>query len=501
MNSSFIEKFKFLLPSTLDIFFITILLFVIVYDSGAHILKDADTGFHIMTGRYIIDNLTFPRGDIFSYTVPGQEWIPFSWGTGVVFALIDSIAQLNGVVLISAIIILATLFISYCLLRHWQINFFLTVLSMLLLTCLTTVHWLARPHLFTIFFTMLTFYLLELGKDNKKYYYFIPFIMLLWVNFHPGFISGFFLLSLYFIGNILELLLSKNNDNKKALKDTLKYIFITGIGSLVLTLINPYGYKLYFYIYKTLTSSWIVNATREYYSPNFHGTLAIIVYAITLLIIIIVSFNSKEKPLDLPKILVLLFWTHLSLFSIRNIAIFAVVASPCFALILQRYLDDNNKIKFLDKADTKFIKIESILKYHTWPLVLILLLFIISINGGYLFNNKILNCYFSNNYIPVKAMDYYIKHPIKGNMFNEDNWGGFIIYAYPKIKVFMDGRLDMYQQDFLGKYQQIVMTKDGWQEQLDTYNVKWILFSNNTVFHNILKNSPEWKIHYTDNLS
>lgn len=500
MNSVSQSKLRYFLPSIVDIFFVTILLFVVFVDAGFKLLRDADTGFHIMTGRYVLENHWVPVQDIFSYTVVGQKWFAFSWGTGFLYSIMDKFAGLNGVVLLTLLLILGTLFIIYRLLMHWNANFFVITLSITLVTCLTTVHWLARPHIFTMFFTALVFYFLELAKEKKFYYYLIPPVMIFWVNVHPGFISGFFMIALYFVGNLVELILNKNEKLKDTFISRLKALVLIGIISVLCTMLNPYGPELYIYIYKTLTSSWIVNATHEYFSPNFHNTMGVIVYALILLLLILMSLNNTRRVLDFPKIFVLLLWIHLSLFAVRNIALFAVIGVPCLALLMQDLLDKRPWPLF-EKLNNSFMDIEKSLKYHFWPVFLFVILLIIALNNGYLLDKKVMNCRFSEEYIPVKALEYVKNNPIKGNMLNQDNWGGYIIYAHPDLKVFMDGRLDMYQQEFLGEFQMIIDARPGWQNGLDKYNVRWVLFGNNTYMHNILDNSPDWKVYYTDDVA
>ena len=474
------SKLRLFVPSLLDVFFLLVLLYIFFVDRDAHLLKDADTGFHIMIGRFFLENGHVPVQDIFSFTVPGKEWVAFSWGTGLIFALMDSIMQLNGVVLICILLILVTLYITYKLLMKWKINFFIIALSIFALTSLTSIHWLARPHLFTIFLTCLTFYLLELAKDNNKYYYPIPIIMMIWVNMHPGFISGFFLLILYLVGNLIELLMTKDQDDVITYNKRLKTLGIILIASFLLTLLNPYGLSSYYYIYDTLKSSSIVNLTLEYHSPNFHGTYAVIVFEFLIIAFIFIAFRIKNKVLDMPKILVLLLWTHLALFALRNIAIFAVIAIPCFALTLQTYLNEL-KLKRFEILSNNFLTVEKSLNYHLWPILVVCFIVFCSLTN-YKVNDKLLvNCQFSERYLPVKAMKYLENNPLKGNMFNLDNWGGYIIYSYPQIKVFMDGRLDMYQQDFIAEYQKVTRVTPEWEDILDKYKVDWILISNNTL--------------------
>ena len=57
------------LPSLTDAAFLVPLLFLFVRLSGGHfLLGDGDTGWHLRTGEWILQNGRVPDRDIFSYT-------------------------------------------------------------------------------------------------------------------------------------------------------------------------------------------------------------------------------------------------------------------------------------------------------------------------------------------------------------------------------------------------------------------------------------------------
>src|SRR6476661_7036155 len=46
---------------------------------------------------------------------------------------------------------------------------------------------------------------------------------------------------------------------------------------------------------------------------------------------------------------------------------------------------------------------------------------------------------------PVKAVEYIQSHHLSGNMLNEYDYGGYLIWALPEHPVFIDGRADLYE--------------------------------------------------------
>src|SRR5205814_8817890 len=65
-------------------------------------------------------------------------------------------------------------------------------------------HWLARPHIFSLLLTVVWYRILDDYQYKKiNRLRFLPLLMLLWVNLHGGFILGFVLLGVYLAGNAL----------------------------------------------------------------------------------------------------------------------------------------------------------------------------------------------------------------------------------------------------------------------------------------------------------
>ena len=54
-------------------------------------IADFDTGYHLKTGEYIVQNRTVPLHDIFSYATFGSRWIAHYWLADVIFYLINLI--------------------------------------------------------------------------------------------------------------------------------------------------------------------------------------------------------------------------------------------------------------------------------------------------------------------------------------------------------------------------------------------------------------------------
>ena len=68
-------------------------------------------------------------------------------------------------------------------------------------------------------------------------------------------------------------------------------------------------------------------------------------------------------------------------------------------------------------------------------------------------------------------------------MFNNDEFGDYIIYAaWPKYKVFIDGRTDMYGASRVNEYIKISQAEASWESIVEKYKITWIFHDPNSTF-------------------
>src|SRR5450756_2741102 len=159
---------RFLVPSFSDCFFLAILIWLFLAGATGWkaLLMDGDTGWHIRTGEYILDHARIPNQDLFSYSKPGAPWFAWEWLSDILFALLFRAAGLKGVVLFCGVMIagIFTVLLRYTL---WSgANSLIALLTTLLAVGSSTMHFLARPHLFTLLLLPISIWVLE--RDRRR---------------------------------------------------------------------------------------------------------------------------------------------------------------------------------------------------------------------------------------------------------------------------------------------------------------------------------------------
>ncbi len=101
---------------------------------------------------------------------------------------------------------------------------------------------------------------------------------------------------------------------------------------------------------------------------------------------------------------------------------------------------------------------------------------------------------------PVDAVAYLNAEQPDGQMFNNYNWGGYLMMNAPQYPVYIDGRTDLYT-DLVYEYIEILTTDDGWQDRLAARAVNLVLIETGSPLAEALRTEPGWSQTYSDDLA
>src|SRR5208282_819592 len=173
---------------------------------------------------------------------------------------LDAWCGLNGVVWLTAVVIAAVFAATFRMAVARGTNLFVAVALVLLATSASMIHFLARPHVLSWLFALAWFWILDstertgLHGKRARWLWALPLSMVLWANVHGGFLLGFVLLGIYWLGALWMWMTTREN----CLEDSLQKIAagqrvrrLAGVGLLSVgaSLVNPYGWKLHAHIY------------------------------------------------------------------------------------------------------------------------------------------------------------------------------------------------------------------------------------------------------------
>jgi hypothetical protein len=105
-------------------------------------------------------------------------------------------------------------------------------------------------------------------------------------------------------------------------------------------------------------------------------------------------------------------------------------------------------------------------------------------------------------HFPVRAVEFIRGQGLQGPMLNDYNWGGYLIWAMPEKKVFIDTRADIF--DWTGvfrEYQAWMMLQEPPTKVLDKYGIRFCLLQRRIPLAFVLPYLPGWRQVYNDEVS
>ncbi len=482
------------LPSIADIVFIGIFLFLASGGDG-RLLGDADTGYHIRAGEFIIDNGKIPEADIFSFLTPPLPWTLHEWLGEVIMALVHRLTGITGIVIMFSFLIALSGYLVFTLLLEGKTNLYFSSIAVLLVTLSSASNWLARPHIFTFVLFIIWYHLLSNYQYRERnHLYFLPLIMVIWVNLHGGFILGLILLGIYLFGNLAQYCFAAPNNRRQWLDKARRIGLITIVCALV-ALFNPYGYDTLLFPFRVVQDKFLMDSIAEYLSPNFHSIL--IMPFELLLLTTIAIFAVSSSTVDAIELTLMMLFGHMALFSSRHIPLFAFIAGPILVKHAQLAFEstDGRLIKILKRRMENLAAVNQATIRFLWPAFgMAVVLALVAVGA--------IKHDFDSNYVPTKAVAFIRQEFIAGNMFNNDEFGDYIIYAaWPRYRVFIDGRTDMYGASRVKEYLTLSQARDGWESLIEKYQLTWVFHEPTSMLSKILLERTDWKLVYSDKVA
>src|SRR5215469_10515210 len=497
-----------LLPSLSDLAFITPILVLFWCTTGVGwLLTDSDTGWHIRTGEWILKSGRVPTSDMFSFTKAGEPWFAWEWLSDVLMAFTHQLGGLGGLVLLSLLILGATsLWIYKSTLEESGQRVIALVLTGLAMSA-STIHWLARPHLVTPLFAAIFCWVLNRVERRRSpgLLAALPLLTILWVNLHGGFFVGTVLLITYAIGAAAEGLLQGARHN--ALVRARCYLLTAGACGIV-SLVNPYGYRLHVHVAGYLGASFYIQRISEFQSVDFHSFTA--AYFETLLLLAVAAAMWHVRSGRLIHVLLLLSWSHLALFSARNIPIFAVAAIPGIGLAVREWLEcaSSHSPPWPRRFAVGVAELEDGVRliadhgkgrrWHLLPCAGLVLLAVLISHPGRV---KALRAEFDRNRFPIDAATFLSQNRSgpPARTYTSWQWGGYLIYRlWPSIAVFDDGRTDFYGPVFVEEGLSVWAASPDWASILSRYRVNAALLPADSALATVLRESQDWQVVYQD---
>jgi hypothetical protein len=320
----------------------------------------------------------------------------------------------------------------------------------------------------------------------------LPLITAVWANMHSGYLTGIALLGAYVVGEAIQRRLAQPDETTLPWPQIGQLAIVT-IVSLLAALLNPRGIELVLFPLGTLGSSVIQSNIVEWYSPDFH--LVYFWFFGLMMALGVLSMVYSRRAVT---------WTDLLLFggpaaggllSARHIPLFAVAAAPIIARHLLSALSQTRLYPLASGTSSPTAPTRFLQMLNGFVLLLMLLVGAVWLQTRLASNEAALERTF-----PVAAVDFIEDAGLAdGRIYNTYEWGGYLIWR--RIPVFIDGRTELYGNEFFNYYLQTTRVRENWQQPLDEMAVDLVLLRSNAALATVLRVSADWQEVYSDDLA
>lgn len=474
---------------------------LMVFIMGLLKIYSPDLGFHLKSAEWIIKNKQFIYFDSFSYGSAGNNYYDLQWIYQLFIYSIQTtggeklLIIVNSLLIVCSILLMWLRFSGMCVVKITSINAGLFAFITLLLVQPLTFE--IRPHVFSWIFLNIILSLLESYKSGtKKRAYYLPFVMLIWVNSHSLFILGILCILTYFAGIYLE--------TGKADKLLLKFLGL----SVIACLFNPYFLEGLLYPFTQfsivsqenlsklyigeLQSPFTVAEIKQLGVNYFKNPLLFLHLGVITSIFVIYQYLKLKQFTYAILISVFLFLLYLAH---KNYGYFLIATLPLLVNgFVQYFIKAESKKKEKNKLVQKKeksklspvitiqqpVKTIGLSRKSLFIITIIVALFIsiTSITDGFQIFRQSPHRFgftYDNDQLPVEATRFLNEKNIKGKILNHIDFGGYLMANYSS-KVFIDARMEILKQDFFTKYFESLTQRRKIEVLINEYNPDIVIF-------------------------
>jgi len=393
---------------------------------GTFQIANTSIGWHLASGRWILDHRSFIETDPFSFTSGQAPWIDHEWLFQVAVAAVSSrggapaLVILRGLAIGVLAVLLMMLGVRSGLSPPWAL--------MLSIVCVVGARprFFLRPELVTLLVAPAAcwLYLTRGNRTSWQWLVWLALLMVIGANCHGGALVVPFLMAGMLAAETAQQILRRRSFTTE---------FLTGLVAVVVAalslLINPYGWRLYevpFKLAHLVDQPYIPNP--EWVSPTF-GQTPFLYIALAAACVIM---GLRER--NLVRWVLLAMAAALAIRHIRNLGLFFVLLPLAVAPALATWRalsrpvagDAPNQPRMKVLAIVAALVLAVSVAASPWP---------------------VFGFSFADGYYPTAACDFLDSQGLpRSQLYNDVRFGGYLIQRYaPSRLVFQDDRNEIHE--------------------------------------------------------
>ncbi len=452
-------------------------------------VSDPDLWWLLKTGEYMVATRSFPTVDPFTWTAQGAPWLNHTWGFELVLYGVYALSGFTGLIVLQVSFALATFAVMTWTLRRERVPAPWALGLIGVGALVTRGFWSPRPQVVTYLSLAILWAIVweyREGRGNRLWW--LPALMVLWVNLHGGFFIGLAVLGLAALGQALDRLFDLGEDVPHSSgAGRMVAVCVACVGA---ALLNPFHVRALLFPLHVSADRAAKDFIIEWSSPAFQN-LELRVFE-SLLLFFLVAFPLAVKRPRLGDVAILVGFVHLTLDATRNIPLFVIVLTP---------LAGRLGAEAWTRFRSSMWEGSGFARPRAWAAVCLagLAILVWFRDLGPRLGPSLVPRWGLADVFPNGAVDFLRANPVPGRFFNDYTWGGYLTWhLFPRYRVFIDGRIAIFPPDVREDFLTINNVQPGWQEALDRRDVGVILVRSGTAIAGLLRESAGWVVAYED---
>ncbi|QDU63706.1 hypothetical protein Pan216_45870 [Planctomycetes bacterium Pan216] len=474
-----------------DILFL-ILVLGIVQRSQFGMLDDPGLGWHLRNVDAMWQQGGWLMEDPFSGPRAGAAWRTNQWLGDLVLRLGEAWGGKEGIAAVMTLFLAFMYRILYGIFRSdglsWPAALFWTFWGVMA----TALSWGARPNVASLLFLMLLVRACNLfheGRISRRRMFWLVPLMTLWANTHGGFVAGLVTLAATALIELGIGVLAPEPEQRSGGIARFVFLVILFPACVAATLINPYGWGLYPWIFQLLGDPFFMGLHTEWKSPDFHATGAFRYESLMLALPVLLTFSRRR--VNALELALCLLWLHFALSGRRYVALWVLVSIPMMArlsLELPFWKRLGERFPISSDLAALLAKPPSRPAPFFWSLVIaVVFLGWARLTDDYAAHNQ--------KRIPTQTLDWLTEHHGEKTILHHYNWGGYVTWSgWPETKNWIDDRNEVQGEEHVKDYFSLLDAAPGWEEQLVRGGVEIVCLPRDTPLVSRLLEHPDWSI-------
>ena len=457
---------------TVNILFLMVVLSAALYFFSDNAV-DPDLWGHLRFGQNVWEQGKLEYQDTYSYAQTERLWINHEWIAECLQYAAWHIGGSAGLLFGKVAIGLIIAFLMWRMVSRQTTSLWLRFLFMIVPLSVISYGFATRPQIFTaLCFTIMMWAMVRYEQTKKAVWLWVfPPLFLAWANLHGGFVAGIAVLGVFCLFHFRQW----------------KSVWPIGLLALLLTLMNPYGIKLWIFLGESL-------ANPRPYLYEWQPVRLILDYADYIALLILTLFallaaKIKRIPWELV-VLALIAWVSWQ--QNRHTVLFGIVV----AFLVPKYIESCTGNWFRDLEQR--LSARFFIPFFSACIILFMA------KTCWLDKTKPLEIEIPAKDYPMQAIAFMASNNISGNLLCHFDWSQLCIrQLHGNIHVFFDGRFrTVYDDELIETYFDVLYRSIPHQEFLAQYpKTDLMLLHPQNTLDGYIAEDPEWIQLYKDDLS